>query len=47
MHQYMLGINWLESSFAEGPWSPHGQQADYETAMCPCIKEGRQHPWVR
>lgn len=41
IHEYMLGVTELESSFIENrPQGPSGRQANHEPAMSPWSKEG-------
>lgn len=41
MLQYILGVNWPESSFAETDLGvADGHQVEHETAVCVCGKEG-------
>ncbi|CAM4419121.1 unnamed protein product [Lepidochelys kempii] len=44
MHRYRLGTEWLGKQFCrKGPRGYSGQEAGYESTVCPCCQEGQWH----
>ncbi|CAM4459947.1 unnamed protein product [Lepidochelys kempii] len=44
MHRYRLGTEWIRHQFCrKGPSGYSGQEAEYESTVCPCCQKGQWH----